>query len=58
MLLLMFLAGLELHLSDLLHSGKVAALSGTLGVILPLVLGTATGLLFAMETVSPPSLSA
>jgi Kef-type K+ transport system membrane component KefB len=37
-LLLMFLAGLELHLSDLLHSGKVAALAGTLGVILPLLL--------------------
>jgi len=48
-LLLMFLAGLELHLSDLLHSGKVSALAGTLGVILPLVLGTITGLLFAMN---------
>ena len=48
-LLLMFLAGLELHLSDLLHSGKVSTLAGTLGVILPLVLGTITGLLFAMD---------
>ena len=48
-LLLMFLAGLELHLSDLLHSGKVAALAGTLGVILPLLLGTITGILFAMD---------
>ena len=47
-LLLMFLAGLELHLSDLLHSGKVAALAGTLGVILPLALGTLTGILFVM----------
>jgi len=48
-LLLMFLAGLELHLTDLLHSGKVAALSGTLGVIFPLALGTITGLIFAMD---------
>ena len=48
-LLLMFLAGLELHLSDLLHSGKVAALAGTFGVILPLALGTMTGVLFAMD---------
>jgi Kef-type K+ transport system membrane component KefB len=48
-LLLMFLAGLELHLSDLLRSGKVAALAGTLGVILPLALGTLIGVLFAMD---------
>ena len=48
-LLLMFLAGLELHLSDLLRSGKVAALAGTFGVILPLGLGTVTGVLFAMD---------
>ena len=48
-LLLMFLAGLELHLSDLLRSGKVAALAGTFGVILPLALGTATGVLFGMD---------
>jgi Kef-type K+ transport system membrane component KefB len=48
-LLLMFLAGLELHLSDLLRSGKVAALAGTFGVFLPLVLGTITGVLFAMD---------
>ena len=48
-LLLMFLAGLELHLSDLLRSGKVAALAGTFGVILPLALGTATGMLFGMD---------
>lgn len=47
-LLLMFLAGLELHLSDLLHSGKIAGLAGTMGVIFPLGLGTAAGLLFSM----------
>jgi Kef-type K+ transport system membrane component KefB len=48
-LLLMFLAGLELHISDLLHSGRVAALAGTLGVGLPLLLGTGIGILFAMD---------
>jgi Kef-type K+ transport system membrane component KefB len=48
-LLLMFLAGLELHLTDLLHSGKVSALAGTLGVITPLALGTVTCVLFGMD---------
>jgi Kef-type K+ transport system membrane component KefB len=48
-LLLMFLAGLDLHLSDLLRSSKVAGLAGTLGVIFPLALGMGTGLLFSME---------
>lgn len=45
-LLLMFLAGLELELNELLKSGKVAALAGTLGVILPLLGGYGTALLF------------
>lgn len=44
--LLMFLAGLELKLSDLLRSGKVSALSGTLGVLVPLTLGWLTARLF------------
>jgi len=48
-LMLMFLAGLEMHLSDLLRSSKVAALAGVFGVILPLILGTITGRLFAMD---------
>jgi len=48
-LMLIFLAGLELHLSDLLRAGKVASLAGTFGVILPLALGALTGLLFAMD---------
>jgi Kef-type K+ transport system membrane component KefB len=48
-LLLMFLAGLDLHLSDLLKSGKVAGLSGVLGMLLPLGLGTLAGLLFSMD---------
>jgi Kef-type K+ transport system membrane component KefB len=47
-LLLMFIAGLDLHVSDLFRSGKVAALAGTLGVVSPLVLGTLVGLLFSM----------
>lgn len=48
-LMLMFLAGLELHLSDLAKSRKVAALAGIIGVILPLVLGTGLILFFPME---------
>jgi Kef-type K+ transport system membrane component KefB len=48
-LFLMMLAGLELHLSDLLQSGKVAATSGTLGVLIPMGLGTAAGLIFGLE---------
>lgn len=48
-LLLMFLAGLDLHLPDLLHSSKVAGLAGTLGVIFPLALGTLVGWLFGMN---------
>ncbi len=46
---LMMLAGLELHLSELLRSGKVAALSGILGVVLPLGLGWGTAVLFGVE---------
>ncbi len=48
-LLLMFLAGIELHLSDLAKTGKAAALAGTLGVILPLGLGWLGGLAFRMS---------
>jgi len=48
-LLLMFLAGLDLHLPDLLRSGKVSGLAGTLGVVFPVLLGTGTGLLFSMD---------
>lgn len=48
-LLLMFLAGLDLHLSDVLRSGKAASLAGSFGVVLPLALGTLMGLLFAMD---------
>lgn len=48
-LLLMFLAGLELDLNELLKSGKVAALAGTLGVILPLLGGYVVALAFGIE---------
>jgi len=48
-LLLMFLAGLDLHLSDLSRSGKVAAGAGVLGVVFPLVLGAGMGLLFDID---------
>ncbi|MFZ5910381.1 MAG: cation:proton antiporter [Chloroflexota bacterium] len=45
-LLLMFIAGLELHLEELTRNTKVSALAGILGVLSPFVLGTGTGLLF------------
>ncbi|MBN1145988.1 MAG: cation:proton antiporter [Anaerolineales bacterium] len=48
-LLLMFIAGLELHLADLAKSGKVAALAGVLGVLFPVVLGAGGGLLFIQD---------
>jgi Kef-type K+ transport system membrane component KefB len=48
-LLLMFLAGLELHLKDLARNTKVAAISGTLGVLLPIVLGFLSARLFGFD---------
>jgi Kef-type K+ transport system membrane component KefB len=48
-LLLMFLAGLELHLNDLLKSAKVAAYAGILGVLLPVGLGIGFGGLVGMD---------
>lgn len=45
-ILLMFLAGLELEIGELLRSGKVATLAGTLGVIAPLTLGLGASLMF------------
>jgi Kef-type K+ transport system membrane component KefB len=41
---LMFIAGLEIDLDEMLRSGKVALLAGTLGVLVPLVLGTLAAL--------------
>lgn len=49
-LLLMFLAGLELHIQDLAKAGKVSALAGTLGVIFPVAMGFGLARLFGMET--------
>lgn len=48
-LLLMFLAGLDLHIRELMKSGKVSAIAGVLGMLLPLGLGALTGLLFSMD---------
>ncbi len=48
-ILLMLLAGLELHLPELLRAGKVSALAGVLGVILPLVSGAGVAMLFGVE---------
>jgi Kef-type K+ transport system membrane component KefB len=47
--LLMFVAGLELHLRDLKHSGRVSAFAGTLGVLVPVALGILAGLAFGSE---------
>ncbi len=49
-ILLMFLAGLELEIGELLRSGKVASLAGTLGVIIPLVMGAGVAFLFGSST--------
>jgi Kef-type K+ transport system membrane component KefB len=38
-IMLMFIAGLDLHLTDLAKSFKVSAIAGTLGVLLPLIMG-------------------
>lgn len=45
-LFLMFIAGMELHLSDLAKSRKVSLLSGVLGVVFPLLFGLALALFF------------
>lgn len=48
-LLLMFIAGLELHLDELTRNTKVSAYAGIMGVFAPVVLGTGTGLLFGFD---------
>jgi len=48
-LLLMMLAGLELDLKGLLGSGKTSGLAGTLGVIVPLLMGYGTAVLFGLD---------
>lgn len=48
-LLLMFVAGLELNLADLARNKRVSALAGILGVLAPVGLGWGTGLLFGFD---------
>ncbi len=49
-LLLMFIAGLELHLEELVKAGKIAFFAGFLGFSLPLVAGFGLGLLMGLPT--------
>lgn len=49
---LMFVAGLEVDVDEMLKSGKVALLAGNLGVVFPLVLGTGIALAFGLELYS------
>lgn len=48
-LILMFLAGLELHISDLRRNTRVSALAGVLGVLFPVVLGLIVGEVYGMD---------
>ena len=48
-LLLMFMAGLELHLNEMAKSSRVAALSGVLGVVTPIALAIGFGRLLGMD---------
>ena len=43
---LMFMAGLEVELSEMLHAGRASLLSGILGVVAPLFMGTIIALPF------------
>lgn len=47
-LMLMFLAGLELNMNEMFKHARVATLAGTLGVILPIGVGFGVGWLFDM----------
>lgn len=49
-LLLMFLAGLEMDLSDLAKTKSASAFAGIFGVIVPIFLGFLVGKMFLMET--------
>ncbi len=48
-LLLMFIAGLELHLDELSSNTKVSAFAGIMGVLVPVGLGTLTASLFGLS---------
>mgnify|MGYP001081232830 CR=1 FL=1 len=49
-LVLMFVAGLELHISELARDMKVSVLAGMFGVLVPVLAGWGTGLLFGLES--------
>ncbi|HAJ04992.1 MAG TPA: cation:proton antiporter [Chloroflexi bacterium] len=49
-ILLMLLAGMHLHIDDLIESSKIASLAGTLGVITPLLMVWGVCILFNMPT--------
>ena len=49
-ILLMFIAGLEVNLDDMRRAGKVATWAGVLGVVAPWLMGAALALLFAYPT--------
>lgn len=51
-IMLMLLAGLELHLEDLIQSGRVSALAGILGVFVPLGLGYGVSVLFGLSGIA------
>lgn len=48
-LLLMFIAGLELHLGEMRQNLRVAGYAGLFGVVLPILLGWGTGALFGLD---------
>jgi Kef-type K+ transport system membrane component KefB len=48
-LLLMFIAGLELHFGEMRQNLRVAALAGFMGVLWPVLLGWGVGLLFGLD---------
>ena len=50
-LLLMFIAGLELHLDELTRNTRGAGYGGFLGVLVPTVLGWSAGRLFGLDNV-------
>jgi Kef-type K+ transport system membrane component KefB len=49
-LLLMFMAGLELHFSELAHNSRISSLASVLGVVFPTLLGVGAGKLFGYDT--------
>lgn len=48
-ILLMFVAGLELHIDELIKSGRVSVLAGSLGVFVPLIMGWGVATLLGTE---------